>query len=84
MQPKAYRKAAIDAAQSALLEKVRNNPEKVMEGLLKAPHLLYGIHDVDAIFDIMLEKGMYDKLVQLAGATSLPKAVRSILVSKLL
>lgn len=81
---KATRQAAVQAAQSALIEKVRNNPEKVMEGMLKAPQLLYGISEIETIFDILLEKGMYDKLVQLADSRSLPKYVRPILVGKLL
>lgn len=81
---KPSRRAAIQAAQEALLEKVRANPERVMESVLNAPHLLAGIQDIDTVFDILLEKGFHAKLVQLAGASALPKYLRGSLVSKLL
>lgn len=81
---KATRQAAVKAAQDAFMEKVQKSPEKVMEGMLKAPHLLFGIQEIDKVFDVLLEKGMYDQLMQLADSRSLPKYIRPILVGKLL
>lgn len=84
MNEKSQRYAAVAAAKEAVISAANNRPQDLMNGMLKNPHLLYGIQNVGEVFDILLEKGMTDQLTQLAGSVSLPKQARSILVSKLL
>jgi hypothetical protein len=78
------RKAAVESAKAVLLEKAAARPEELVEGFLKNPHLLSGVRDIGDLFDVLLKNGMYDKLLQLANASTLPRNVRTILVTKLL
>jgi hypothetical protein len=80
---KSQRYAAVAAAKDAVISAAKNRPQDLMNGMLKHPHLLYGIQNVGEIFDILLEKGMTDQLNQLAGSVTLPKQARAILVAKL-
>jgi hypothetical protein len=83
-QVKATRQAAVQAAQDALIERVTKTPEKVLDTLLLHPHLLNGVHDVELMFDIMLEAGQRDKLITLAGSRGFPRNLSKVLVGKLL
>jgi len=75
--------AAVAAAKDAVISAAKNRPQDLMNGMLKNPHLLYGIQNIGEIFDILLEKGMSEQLNQLAGSVTLPKQARAILVAKL-
>lgn len=80
---KSQRYAAVVAAKDAVISAAKNRPQDLMNGMLKNPHLLYGIQNIGEIFDILLEKGMSEQLNQLAGSVTLPKQARAILVAKL-
>lgn len=80
---KSLRYAAVAAAKEAVISAAKNRPQDLMNGMLKNPHLLYGIQNIGEIFDILLEKGMNEQLNQLAGSVTLPKQARAILVAKL-
>lgn len=80
---KSQRYAAVAAAKDAVISAAKNRPQDLMNGMLKNPHLLYGIQNIGEIFDILLEKGMGEQLNQLAGSVTLPKQARAILVAKL-
>lgn len=81
---KSSRKVVIESAKNTLTEKAELEPVKLLEGFLMHPHLLSGVQDIGVIFDTLLAKGMYDKLVQLANQRTLPSRVRKILVGRLL
>lgn len=83
-QVKATRQAAVQAAQDALMERVKSNPGKVLDTIMSAPHLLSGVHDADKMFDVMLEAGLHHRLMTLAGLNGFPKYLLPVLVGKLL
>lgn len=81
---KSQRHVAVASAKEAVISAAKNRPQALMNGMLKNPNLIYGVQSIDEIFDILLEKGMREQLVQLAASTNLPKQARAILVAKLL
>lgn len=83
-QVKATRQAAIKAAQDALMERVKTNPAKVLDTIMSSPQLLAGVHDVDVMFDVMLEAGLHQRLLTLASQKGFPKYLLPVLVGKLL
>lgn len=83
-QVKATRQAAIEAAQVALMERVKENPAKVLDTIMSAPHLLAGVHDADKMFDVMLEAGLHQRLLTLVGLRGFPKYLLPVLAGKLL
>lgn len=81
---KSQRLLAVQAAKQAVIDAAKSQPEAFVKGMIKNPHLIYGIQDIADIFDILLSKGQHEQLTCLAGQVGVPKQARAILVAKLL